>query len=120
MAGIYGTRQPDIPEIQIAPGGTHPPGPVTTIQGRDNPLPIPPYRTDGKMSNQSGHRMVLTDKAWENMTPENRDWMIFSTLNSMDKRLESLECRKKYDKCWSFFGGILGGLAATLGIRWGA
>jgi len=64
--------------------------------------------------------MVLTDRDWENMTPESRDWLIFSTLNSMDKRLEALECRKKYDKLWSFFGGILGGVAAMLGIKFGA
>lgn len=54
------------------------------------------------------------------MSAENRDWLIFSTLNSMDRRLEALECRKKYDKCWSFLGGVIGGIAATLGIKWGA
>lgn len=101
-------------------GSALPPGPVTTIQGRDDPLPPPQYRKAEAMSTKNGHRMVLTDRDWENMTPESRDWLIFSTLNSMDKRLEALECRKKYDKCWSFFGGILGGLAATLGIKWGA
>jgi hypothetical protein len=64
--------------------------------------------------------MVITEKDWENATPDQRSWMTFNTLQSVDKRLGKLEGRRWYDKTSSFAGGILGGALAFLGIRLGS
>jgi hypothetical protein len=63
--------------------------------------------------------LVLDEKDWEDATPEQRDWMIFKTLKSMDSRLSILEKRPLADKCFSFLGGAVGGFAAALGLKWG-
>ncbi len=63
--------------------------------------------------------LVLNEKDWTKMTPEQRDWAVFNTLCSMDQRLKKLERRPIVDKCYSFLGGILGGAAAALGIKYG-
>ena len=61
--------------------------------------------------------IVVNDKNWENATPEQRDWMMFNTLQSVDARLKSLEERKLFDRTCSFLGGIIGGVAAMFGMR---
>ena len=61
--------------------------------------------------------LVLDEQDWKEATPEQRDWMIFKTLKSMDARMSALEKRPLMDKCFSFFGGAVGGFAATLGIK---
>jgi len=63
--------------------------------------------------------LVLDENDWRGATPEQRDWMIFKTLKSMDERLKALEKRPLMDKCFSFLGGAVGGFAAALGIKWG-
>jgi len=60
--------------------------------------------------------MVITDKDWEKATHERRDWMIFNTLQSIDKRLTKLEKRPFIDKAFAFAGGVVGGGLAYLGI----
>ena len=63
--------------------------------------------------------LVLDEKDWEEATPEQRDWMIFKTLKSLDARMGKLEKRPLADKCFSFLGGAVGGFAAALGLKWG-
>lgn len=63
--------------------------------------------------------LVLDEKDWESATAEQRSWMTFKTLESIDKRLKVLEKRPFVDKCFSFLGGAVGGLAAAIGIKWG-
>ncbi|OPY82509.1 MAG: hypothetical protein A4E65_00809 [Syntrophorhabdus sp. PtaU1.Bin153] len=69
--------------------------------------------------------LVLDENDWEHATPEQRDWMVFKTLKSMDGRLKSLEEEKSgskrlwTDRVCSFLGGIIGGAAAWLGIKVG-
>jgi hypothetical protein len=70
-------------------------------------------------SEKNGNRMTVTERDWEHMTSENRDWLIFSTMKSMDRRLEVIESKSRFDKCWSFLGGMIGGAAAFLGIKVG-
>ena len=48
------------------------------------------------------------------MNADQRDWLIFKTLRSMDKRLHRLEI---WNKCFSFAGGFVGGVAAVFGIK---
>ena len=63
--------------------------------------------------------MVINDKDWEKADADQRDWMIFNTLKSMDKRLSKLEKRPVIDKALSFAGGIIGGALAYFGITLG-
>lgn len=62
--------------------------------------------------------LVLNEKDWEKMSEEQRAWAVFNTLCSMDARLKKIESRPIVDKCFSFLGGIVGGVAATFGIKW--
>lgn len=64
--------------------------------------------------------IVVDEKDWEKTPAERRDWLIFNTLKSMDERLKKLERRPMTDRCFAFLGGVMGGFAATLGIKWGA
>lgn len=63
--------------------------------------------------------LVVDEKDWQELAPERRDWLIFNTLKSLDCRLETLERRPHIDKFYAFAGGILGGLVAALGIKFG-
>lgn len=63
--------------------------------------------------------LVVDEKDWEGATAEQRDWLIFKTLKSVDERLKALEKRPIFDKCFSFAGGALGGFLAALGLKWG-
>ena len=36
-----------------------------------------------------------------------------------NKRFKKLENRKLVDKLWAAAGGVVGGILATLGIKWG-
>jgi hypothetical protein len=64
--------------------------------------------------------IIIKDKDWERATPEQRDWMIFNTLQSLDRRLEKLERRPWLDKGFAFIGGVIGGGLAFLGIKIGS
>lgn len=35
--------------------------------------------------------LVLDEQDWETATPQQRDWIIFKTLKSIDDRLQKLE-----------------------------
>lgn len=41
--------------------------------------------------------IIISDKEWEKSAPEQRDWMIFNTLKSIDARLSKLENQQFYD-----------------------
>lgn len=61
--------------------------------------------------------MVVKEKDWEKADAEQRDWMIFNTLQQMDKRLKKLEDRLWYDKACAVIGGIIGGFGAIV-AKW--
>ena len=63
--------------------------------------------------------IVIDEKEWDHADSEQRDWMTFKTLRSIDSRLGKLETRPLMDKCFSFAGGVFGGALAALGIKWG-
>jgi len=63
--------------------------------------------------------MIITEKDWEEATEKQKSWMMFNTIQSMDKRLKKLEKRPIMDKVTSFAGGIVGGALAYLGIKIG-
>ena len=58
--------------------------------------------------------LVCDERDWSGMTADQRDFMIFKTLRSMDERLQSLE---RWNKALSFAGGMIGGALAAIGIR---
>ena len=64
--------------------------------------------------------LVVDEKDWKEATADQRDWMVFKTLKSMDTRLSRLEKRPFTDKCFSFMGGVIGGFAAVIGIKIGS
>ena len=65
--------------------------------------------------------IIFDEKDWQNISPEQRDRLIYNTLVSMDKRLKTIEGKKWFNSGCAFIGGIIGGLAFTvaksLGIR---
>lgn len=63
--------------------------------------------------------IVIDDDDWEHADPEQRAWMTFKTLKSMDERLKKIESRTWLDKGCAFLGGIIGGAAAFIGIKIG-
>ena len=62
--------------------------------------------------------LVVEEKDWDGATPEQQSAMTFKTLKAIDTRLSKLEKRPIVDKCLSFAGGMVGGAAAFLGIKW--
>lgn len=63
--------------------------------------------------------ITINEKDWQSMDDEQKLWAIYNTLQTMDGRMKTLEKRPIIDKCFSFAGGIVGGAAAFLGIKWG-
>jgi len=61
---------------------------------------------------------VVTKEDWEHMTPEQQGWMTYNAVQSIDTRVQKLEKRPLIDKCFAFTGGVIGGAAAFLGIKW--
>jgi hypothetical protein len=60
--------------------------------------------------------IVLDEETWKAATVEQRALMTFNTLKSIDTRLSGVE---RWNKCFSFLGGAVGGVLANLGIKWG-
>jgi hypothetical protein len=67
----------------------------------------------------NGNGFVITKETWENMPAEQREWLLFDTLQDMNRRLKLVEERPFRDKCYSFMGGLIGGALAAAGIKWG-
>jgi len=63
--------------------------------------------------------MIVNEKDWDIASEEQRSWMVFNTIQSINTRLEKLEKRPIIDKALSLIGGIIGGALAYLGIRMG-
>ena len=63
--------------------------------------------------------MIVNEKDWEIATAEQRDWLIFNTLQSLDNRLKDLEKASWIHRGCAFAGGVFGGICAAIGIKWG-
>jgi len=63
--------------------------------------------------------IIIDDKDWEKASQEQRDWMTYNTIRSIDARLTKLERKPLIDKVCSFVGGIIGGALAFIGIKVG-
>jgi len=67
----------------------------------------------------SNLKMVVNEKSWEEMTDTERSWLVYRTLQSMDKRIEAIEKKRWVDSAKVLFGSIIGGAAAAIGINIG-
>ena len=65
------------------------------------------------------NHMIVNEKDWEIASEEQRSWMVFNTIQSINTRLEKLEKRPIIDKIYAFGGGLIGGALAFLGIKVG-
>lgn len=68
----------------------------------------------------NGFSVNLTEDAFKKMESDERDWMLFSGIQEIHKRVIKLEKRTLFNKACSAFGGIVGGTAAFLGLKIGA
>lgn len=59
---------------------------------------------------------ILSKETWDHMPEEQQKWIMFETMQNVNIRLRHLE---KWNKVFAFTGGVVGGIAATLGIKWG-
>ena len=62
------------------------------------------------MSNKLSGLIALEE--WKAFTPENREWLTFNFLQTIDDRLKRLERRKKFDTGISAITGVMGGFIA--------
>lgn len=85
------------------------------------------------MGNKNAH-MVISKEDFVALHPDERDYIFYSTLNSIEQRVSYLEViipknlglkilklekRKIVDKGVAAISGFLGGLAGMLGIKFG-
>ena len=63
--------------------------------------------------------MIIKEKDWEKASEEQRSWMVFNTIQSINVRLEKLEKRPIINKALSLVGGVIGGALAYIGIKVG-
>lgn len=61
--------------------------------------------------------LVIDEKAWDKTEPENRDKLIFLTLQAIDGRLCKLEKAGFCHKTCATIGGLIGGALAAIGIK---
>jgi len=61
--------------------------------------------------------IVIDERDWEDADDEQRAWMTFKTLKSIDGRLQKLEKKQWFDKACSFVGGVIGGFLAAMGVK---
>jgi uncharacterized protein (DUF1786 family) len=66
------------------------------------------------MANETGNGFVITKDTWEHMPEEQKSWIMFETMQTMNTRLKVLE---KWNKALSFGGGIVGGGLAWCAIK---
>ena len=63
-------------------------------------------------------KMIVSPERWKGMDEDERTWLIYETLMSVEQRVTKLEHNYMH-KTLSFVGGIIGGAAIFLGFRWG-
>ncbi len=63
-------------------------------------------------------KMVVSKEAWNRLESNDREWLMFDTMQSLDKRLSDLEDKGFFHKACSAVGGVIGGALAAFGIKW--
>ena len=62
---------------------------------------------------------LIAEEQWKGYSSDEREWLTFNFFQSIDRRLNNLERRKKIDTGISAITGVLGGAAAYFGIKFG-
>ncbi|SEM78933.1 hypothetical protein SAMN04489760_1487 [Syntrophus gentianae] len=60
---------------------------------------------------------ILKEKDWEKATPEQRDWYIYNAILALSARVDTVEKGAWFHRGASFIGGLVGGIAAALGLK---
>ncbi|MFA5377514.1 MAG: hypothetical protein WC455_17315 [Dehalococcoidia bacterium] len=66
------------------------------------------------MSESNGNGFVITKETWDHMPKEQRDWILFDT---MQRLTSEVKCLKRWNKGMGFCGGIVGGIVAFFGVK---
>ena len=61
--------------------------------------------------------MVVTKESWEKMPDDEKNWLMFNTIQSMDKRIVKLERGGLVNKTLAFTGGTIGGIIFWVGTK---
>ena len=61
--------------------------------------------------------MVITEKDWDEMPSKQQRWLLFNTMQSINKRLKKVERRPIIDKVLAFGGGAIGGALTAMGFN---
>ncbi len=64
----------------------------------------------------SNNGFSISEEAWEKMSSNEKLRIIYDTVQAMNQRLKKCE---RWNKLFSFIGGIVGGAASMLGIKLG-
>ena len=67
----------------------------------------------------SNAKMTINKERWSGFEEEEKSWILFDTLQDINKRVRKLENRKFFDSAKSFAGGIVGGACAIVGLKIG-
>lgn len=59
---------------------------------------------------------IISKASWDHMPDKQKEWIMFETMQNVNIRLRRLE---KWNKVFSFAGGVIGGALAALGIKMG-
>lgn len=59
---------------------------------------------------------IISKETWDHMPEEQQKWIMFETMQVVNARLKRLE---RWNKAFSFGGGVIGGIAGALGIKIG-
>jgi hypothetical protein len=63
----------------------------------------------------NGNGCIVVDReAWKHLSPEDRDYMIYDTLSSMNNRLKAVEQWAWMKITTQFFGAMIGGALVVL------
>jgi len=65
----------------------------------------------------SNAHMIVDEKDWEKLPEKTRSWIMYNTMQSVERRVTKLEGRKWIDKGLTSAFGLIGGALAALGIN---
>lgn len=63
--------------------------------------------------------MIVSRERWEEFDEKEKSWILFDTMQDVKTRVKKLENRRVWDTFKIFTGGVIGGAAAALGMKWG-
>ena len=54
--------------------------------------------------------MIISKETWRNLPGEDREWILYNSLQELDIRLQKHENQGFFYKTQAFIGGIVGGI----------